>query len=248
MPPRPSMASMAVSDRAFMQYLRTFGRNPKIVDLVQIYKDLKDNFDGEIIEGEVEDGDEAVARDDWFRRFQRALLQMELEVDAEPSINAIDDKGSEIKTLLRRLGSQGKLSANLWRRLIPAYSELLRTLVADKDLYWAPRAIPGRDGVRWIQLRNASPKQRVVEQVRRDDPALYERIQMSKDQRSSMDDKINKRIGKMGLETGRQRIRGRFIQVGVDPALIPNTVTVRESYREADPDNPRKTRFFVPSS
>lgn len=240
MPPRPSMASMAVSDRAFMQYLRTFGRNPKIVDLVQIYKDLKDNFDGEIVEGEVEDGDETVARDDWFRRFQRALLQMELEVDAEPSINAIDDKGNEIKTLLRRLGSQGSLSTNLWRRLIPAYSELLRTLVADKDLYWAPRAIPGRDGVRWIQLRNASPKQRVVEQVRRDDPALYERIQMSKDQRSSMDDKINKRIGKMGLETGRQRIRGRFIQVGVDPALIPNTVTVRETYREADPDNPRK--------
>jgi len=236
------MATMALSDRAFTQYLRTFGRNPKIVDMVQIYKDLKDAFDGVTVEGEVETGDEEdnVARDDWFRRFQRALLQMEMEVDGEPSVNAIDDKGNEIKPLLRRLGSQGKLSANLWRRLIPAYSDLLRTLVADKDLYWAPRAIPGRDGVRWVQLRNASPKQRVVEQVRRDDPTLFERLQMSKDQRSSMDDKINKRIGNMGLETGRQRIRGRFIQVGVDPALIDNEVVVRETYREADPNNPRK--------
>lgn len=242
MPPRPSMATMALSDRAFTQYLRTFGRNPKIVDMVQIYKDLKDAFDGVTIEGEIEtdEDEDNVARDDWFRRFQRALLQMEMEVDGEPSVNAIDDKGNEIKPLLRRLGSQGKLSTNLWRRLIPAYSDLLRTLVADKDLYWAPRAIPGRDGVRWVQLRNASPKQRVVEQVRRDDPALFERLQMSKNQRSSMDDKINKRIGKMGLESGRQRIRGRFIQVGVDPALIDNEVVVRETYREPDPRNPRK--------
>ena len=91
MPPRPSMATMALSDRAFTQYLRTFGRNPKIVDLVQIYKDLKDNFDGVAVEGEVEDEDGGgVSRSDWFQRFQRALLQMEMEVDGEPSVNAID--------------------------------------------------------------------------------------------------------------------------------------------------------------
>ena len=116
---------------------------------------------------------------------------MEMTVDGEPSINAIDDKGNIIKPLLRRLSTKGDLSANLWRRLIPAYSDLLRTIVADKDLYWAPRSIPGRDGVRWIQLRNASPKQQVVEQIRRDDPTLFERLQVSKNQRARMDDKVN---------------------------------------------------------
>ena len=120
---QPSMATMAVSDRAFMQYLRAFGRNPKIKDLVLVYKDLKDAFDGNPIEeGEIEtDGDEDdVQRGDWDKRFRRALLQMEMEVDGEPSINAIDDKGNEILPLLRRLSSKGELSDNLWRRLIPA--------------------------------------------------------------------------------------------------------------------------------
>ena len=44
----------------------------------------------------------------------------------------------------------------------------------------------------------------------------------------------------MGLTRGRQRIRGRFIQVGVDPALLPNEIEVRETYRESDPMNPGK--------
>lgn len=240
---QPSMATMAVSDRAFMQYLRAFGRNPKIKDLVLVYKDLKDAFDGNPIEeGEIEtDGDEDdVQRGDWDKRFRRALLQMEMEVDGEPSINAIDDKGNEILPLLRRLSSKGELSDNLWRRLIPAYSELLRTVVADKDLYWAPRNIPGRNGVRWVQLRNASPKQKVVEQIRRDDPTLFQRLQVSKQQRAQMDDKVNDRISSMGLSRGRQRIRGRFMQVGVDPALLPNEIEVRENYREDDPMNPGK--------
>ena len=240
---KPSMATMAVSDRAFMQYLRSFGRNPKIKDLVQVYKDLKDAFDGNPIEeGEIEtdEYEDDVQRGDWDKRFRRALLQMEMEVDGEPSINAIDDKGNEILPLLRRLSSRGELSDNLWRRLIPAYSELLRTVVADKDLYWAPRNIPGRNGVRWVQLRNASPKQQVVEQIRRDDPSLFQRLQVSKEQRSQMDDSINDRISAMGMKRGRQRIRGRFIQVGVDPALLPNEIEVRENYREDDPMNPGK--------
>jgi hypothetical protein len=239
---KPSMATMAVSDRAFMQYLRSFGRNPKIMDLVQVYRDLKDTFDGAPVEGAVEgDGDEdPLDKANWFRRFQRALLQMEMEIDGEPAVIAIDEKGSEIKTLLRRLESRGELNNTAWRRLIPAYSELLRTVVADKDLYWAPRNIPGKDGVRWVQLRNASPKQKVVEQIRRDDPSLFERLQVSKEQRGQMDDSINDRISSMGMKRGRQRIRGRFIQVGVDPALLPNRIQVRESYREDDPMNPGK--------
>ena len=240
---KPSMATMAVSDRAFMQYLRSFGRNPKIVDLVQVYKDLKDVFDGTPIEEgviETDEDEDEVQRDDWAQRFKRALLQIEMEVDGEPAINVIDDKGNEIKTLLRLLSTKGDLSDSLWRRLIPAYSDLLRTVVADKDLYWAPRNIPGKGGVRWVQLRNASPKQKVVEQIRRDDPTLFQRLQVSKDQRSQMDDSINDRISSMGMKRGRQRIRGRFIQVGVDPALLPNRIQVRENYREDDPMNPGK--------
>ena len=88
---KPSMATMAISDRAFMQYLRTFGRSPKIVDLVQVYKDLKDSFDSE------------APLEDALMRFRRALLQMEMEVEGEPSIIAIDDLGGQIRPLLRRL-------------------------------------------------------------------------------------------------------------------------------------------------
>ena len=231
MPPASSVSTVAVSDRAFMQYLRTFGRTPKIVDLVQIYKDLKDAYDG----------DEAVEKGTRVR-FQNALIQMGLEVEGEPSIIAIDDKGSEVRRFLNTLEGGKTLSTGQWRQLIESYSELLRTLVADKDLYWAPRPLAGgKGGVRWVQLRNASPKQRVVEQVRRDDPALYERLQQSKEQRSKMDDAISDRISSMGLARGRQKIRNRFIQVGVDPALIPNSIQVRESRREPDPINPAKT-------
>ena len=217
MPPEQQPASQkALSDRAYMQYLRTFGRNPKVVDFVQLYTELKDAFDS----GSVPE--------DAFLRFKRSLIQMELEADAEASLLAINDQGGVIQTVLRRLGQQKKLPSMEWRRIINAYSDLLRTLVAEKELYWAPRFLAGRDGVRWVRLQNASPKQQVVEKVRRDDPVLFQRLQMSKEQRAGMDTQISNKIVGQGMMPARQKIRGRWMLVGVDPAQIPASVSVTD--------------------
>lgn len=206
----------AITGRAFTQFLRAFGRAPKIVDLPRLYMELYDTFT-----------DDTPPPENLYQRLQASLRAMELEVEGEPSINALDDRGRQILTLARNASN---LRGNGWRRMVEAYSELLRTLVADKDLFWAPRALAGQDGVRWIQLRNASPKQRVVEQIRRDDPVLFERLQQSKQQRRQLDSKITEAIEDRDLVKGRQRIRGRFMLVGVDAAQVPSTVEVRESF------------------
>lgn len=210
-----SSAQEAISQRAFREYLRVFGRQPRVVDLPRIYMELKDAFDSEMIP------------EDLFSRFRRALNYVELETDDEPSLLAIADQGGRLLTNLRLLDSRGKLSAMRWRQVTEDYSLLLRTLVAGKELYWAPRPLRGRDGVRWIRLRNASPRQAEMEQIRREDPTLFQRIHESKEQREAIDAAIGKKIIGTGQIPARQRIRGRWMLVGIDPALVPDKVEVK---------------------
>jgi len=214
MSPR-SPSQEAVSQRAFREYLRVFGRQPRVLDLVRVYMELKDVFD------------DGVVPEDLYMRFRRALVQAEMDTDDEPSLLAIADQGSRIMTNLRLLNSRGMLSNMRWRQVTEDYSILLRTLVASRGLYWAPRPLPGRDGVRWIRLRNASPRQAEMEQIRREDPTLFQRIHESKEQRQAIDAAIGRKIIGTGQIPARQRIRGRWMLVGIDPALVPDKVEVR---------------------
>jgi len=216
--PKKNRARRPISDRALVQYMRTFGRTPKILDLPQIYIEVVDTLEG----GPVPEG--------LLQRFRQAVRQMEMETDAEPSVVVLDEKPTIIEPLLRSFESLGKMSNSGWKRFTEAYSEMLRTLVADRDLFWAPRAITS-EGIRWIQLRNASPKQTVKEQIRRDDPTLFFRLTESKEQRGAMDKSLSKKILATGQVPARQRIRGRFMLVGVDAALIPNEITLRDGTR-----------------
>lgn len=210
-----------------VQFMRTFGRTPRITDLPRIYTEVVETLEG------------GPMPDDLMTRFRQAVRAMELEVDTDPSIVALDDKPKIIEPLLRSFASRGMMSSAGWRRFTEAYSEMLRTIVADRDLFWTPRAIT-TDGTRWIQLRNSSPKQQVVEQIRRDDPSLFQRLTESKEQRADMDKRIRSKINGTGQIPARQTIRGRYMLVGVDGALIPPVVTVTETYRVPDPKNPRK--------
>ena len=158
--PKQNRARRPISDRAMVQFMRVFGRTPRITDLPRIYTEVVETLEG------------GPMPDDLMTRFRQAVRAMELEVDTDPSIVALDDKPKIIEPLLRSFASRGMMSSAGWRRFTEAYSEMLRTIVADRDLFWTPRAIT-TDGVRWIQLRNSSPKQQVVEQIRRDDPSLF---------------------------------------------------------------------------
>lgn len=197
-----------------VQYMRAFGRSPRIKDLPRIYTEVVDTLEG------------GPVPENLLTRFRQAVRAMELEVDTDPSIVALDDKPQIIEPLLRSFSSRGMMSSAGWRRFSEAYSEMLRTLVADRDLYWSPRAIT-TDGVRWIQLRNSSPKQRVVEQIRRDDPVLFQRLTEDKAERAAMDAAITAKISGTGQMPARRRIRGRFMLVGVEDAMIPDTVTLK---------------------
>ena len=197
-----------------VQYIKAFGRNQRITDLPRIYTEVVETLNG------------APYPENVMNRFRQAVRAMELEVDSEPSVLVLEGNPKTIKPLLQSFSTKGMMSPAGWRRFSEAYSEMLRTLVADRDLFWSPRAIT-TNGVRGIQLRNSSPKQRVVEQIRRDDPVLFQRLTEDKRERARMDKAITAKISATGQMPARRRIRGRFMLVGVEDAMIPDTVTLR---------------------
>lgn len=203
-----------ISDRALVQYMRAFGREKRIMLLPQIYVDIVETLNG------------APPPENVLNRFRQGVRAMELEVDSDPSIVALGDKPQIIEPLLRSFSSKGAMSPSGWRRFSDAYSEMLRTLVADRDLFWSPRAVT-TGGIRWVQLRNASPKQQEVEKIRRDDPVLFQRITEDKRERAVMDNAITAKISATGQMPARRRIRGRFALVGVEPAMIPDYVRLK---------------------
>jgi hypothetical protein len=225
----------AMSDRAYRKYLQNFGRgNTFVNDFVDLYRQLAETLEG------------GALPDDALRRFRSAVRHMESIAENELSVIALAAKAPLVDSALQNLVLRGSASNMLWNRISENYSDMIRTVAAaEKDLFYSPRIRPSRNGVRWVALRNASPKEQKVERIRRDDPTLYQHMMKSDQQRAVINQRISLRITREGLIPAKAFIRGRTVMVGVDPQLIPDMVPVIRRSRVVNAEGVREWREQV---
>ena len=208
--PRVPDSLTPIAQNSLLQIYRAFGRTPVVTSLFEMYGELKDVFEAE--EAGLIPGDR-----DFYARFLRAVGVIDTRITSESTRFRVEQKAQEILPILRRVDSGAPLPQTLWRTLVESYADLIQSLSADKDVFLAIRKLPGSSPVRWLRLQKTSPKEQEIEKIRRDDPDLFERIQMDRAQAAEIGGRIRDRIALDGKVASIRKIVGRMVNLGEDP-------------------------------
>lgn len=208
--PQVPDALTPIAQSSLLQIYRAFGRAPVVTSLFEMYGELKEVFDAE--QAGLIPGDR-----DFYAPFLRAVGVLDSRITSENTRARVEQKTQEILPVLRRVDSGQDLPLTLWRTLVESYADLIQTLSADKGVFLATRRLPGVSPVRWLRLQKASVKEQEIETARRDDPDLFERLQLDRAQRAEIGDNIRKRIAQDGKVPSIREIFGRPVNIGTDP-------------------------------
>ena len=215
--PRVPDALTPIAQVSLLQIYRAFGRTPIITEFFEMYGELKDVFDAE--QAGLIPGDRG-----FYNRFLRAVGVLDSRITSENTRIRVEQKTQEILPILRRVDSGQDLPLPLWKTLVESYSDLIQSLSADKDVFLTARRLPGVSPVRWLRLQKASRKEEEVEKVRREDPELFERLQMDREQKWKIGASIRKRISEEGKVSSVREIFGRPMNIGTDPVTGETSV------------------------
>jgi len=128
-------------------------------------------------------------------------------------INSIYDRMSTIRPLLRKIengfGVQSYRSAG----------EQLASIIADvcRSVEVPVSIRPGIDAAKWPLLRRANPKEQAMEELRIENPNLYSQIIENRAQLQEREVALRESISRSGLLATKTKIRGRVVNIGVDP-------------------------------
>jgi hypothetical protein len=208
--PRVPDSLTPIAQTSLLQIYRAFGRSPVVSSLFEMYGELKDVFDAE--QAGLLPGDR-----DFYTRFLRAVGVLDSRITSETTRSRVEQKSQEILPILRRIDGGQELPLALWKTLVESYADLIQSLSADKDVFLVTRKLPGSSPVRWLRLQKTSPKEQEIERIRRDDPDLFERLQMDRAQRNEIGDSIRKRIAQDGKVASIRSVFGRPVNIGTDP-------------------------------
>lgn len=208
--PRLPDSLTPIAQTSLLQIYRAFGRSPVVSSLFDMYGELKDVFDAD--QAGLLPGDR-----NFYARFLRAIGVMDSRITSETTRARVEQKSQEILPILRRIDGGQELPLVLWRTLVESYADLIQSLSADKDVFLTTRKLPGNLPVRWLRLQKTSPKEQEIERIRRDDPDLFERLQMDRAQRTEIGDNIRKRIAQDGKVASIRSVFGRPVNIGTDP-------------------------------
>ena len=202
-----SSESMAPIGAATMRsLLRAYRRNPKVVEWLGLYADLKDIFEaGEDFEGGL--GLPLI--------FKRGIGQIDSMLDTEQARNRFDSQQSRLLTSLRKVDSGRKVPDTVWREIIETYVDLIQAMGTDKRIHMRPRKLPGKGAVRFMRLQRASPKEEAIERLRSEDPDLYERMRQSRKQIRAINEEVRKRIERDGRTPEVRTLLNRPMNVGI---------------------------------
>lgn len=207
----PELEALAPVARVVLYALiQKLGRNPRVLDFIEIYGDLKDLM---------EKGGAPTEGGDLFGRFRMTLPVLDAKFEYEETRIRFSEKLPHIESFLRRLDSGQELQTSQWRVLCMEYADLIQAVAADQDVYLVSRRLrAGPGGVPWLRLQKATPREEAVEVLRKEDPDLYARTQESKEQASQISAKIKERILRDGKTPKVKSLVGRPMNVGVDAA------------------------------
>jgi len=217
--PVPTLTS-AFSRAVFVGLRREVGTNPRALDILVVYEDLRQKYVAVVSEDDVID-DFDVSLDEGpdselANRFRIAYSLISKGIKRNDLFDIVEQQYRVLLPSIRRIGNPNAvIPLTMWRTVANNYAELLRAYLADKGVFTSVTFV-NLPNLRWPQLRLASAKQEVVEKLKYDDPDLYARTLKSQEQIKKLTVKIESRIVKDGLTPTRANIFGRVVMVGQD--------------------------------
>jgi len=215
-----------------MKFRREVGTNPRALDILSIYEELRQRYIAFINKNTLDKGDFEVLDDtvivpegikdegenDLINRFRISYSLSAKNIGRNDLYEIADQQNRIILPLLRRINTNSSnVTISLWRQIANEYVELLRAILADKKIFTTISFL-NLKRLRWPQLRLASTKQEAVEKLKYDDPDLYARTLKNKQEMKVINEKIVDEIRKAGLKPSRTNIFGRIVFVGEDRA------------------------------
>ena len=217
--PVPTLTS-AFSRAVFMGLRREVGANPRALDILVIFEDLRQKYVAVAsADGVVDDFDVSIdegSDSELANRFRIAYSLVSKDIKRNDLFDIVEQQYRLLLPLIRRVGNPNAvIPLTLWRQVANNYAELLRAFLADKKVFTTITFV-NLPNLRWPQLRLASPKQEAVEKLKYDDPDLYARTLKSQEQVKKLTAKIENRIVNDGLTPTRANVFGRIVMVGQD--------------------------------
>ena len=223
--PVPTLTS-AFSRAVFMGLRREVGANPRALDILMLFEELRQKYVAVAsADGVVDDFDVSVdavsdneVANELANRFRIAYSLVSKDIKRNDLFDIVEQQYRLLMPLIRRIGNPNAvIPLTLWRQVANNYVEMLRAFLADKKVFTTITFV-NLPNLRWPQLRLASMKQEAVEKLKYDDPDLYARTLKSKEQIKKITAKIENRIVNDGLTPTRANVFGRIVMVGQDPA------------------------------
>jgi intein/homing endonuclease len=118
---------------------------------------------------------------------------------------------AQLRPLLNRL-DEGMDDRSLMARVADFYARLVQVTAQDRGVFLAPKPMG-----RWSFFRIMSEKEQKLEQLRQDDPELYDTVMKSREVMRTVDREIEKSVANAGLIPSRKSLLGKPVHVGTDP-------------------------------
>jgi ketosteroid isomerase-like protein len=157
------------------------------------------------------EGDGAPPPEGWaeaFRTYSR-LVYTTLSTDAAKTEFA--SMAAQLRPLLNRL-DEGVRDRGLMARLADFYARLLQAVARDRGVF-----LSGKPVGRWTLFRVMSEKEQKLEQLRTEDPELYDTVMKSREIMRTVDAEIQRSVAKAGLVPSRKSLLGKPVHIGTDP-------------------------------
>jgi len=143
-----------------------------------------------------------------FRTYSR-LIYTTLSTDAAKTEFA--SMAAQLRPLLNRL-DEGVRDRGLMARLADFYARLLQAVARDRGVF-----LSGKPVGRWTMFRVMSEKEQKLEQLRTEDPELYDTVMKSREIMRTVDAEIQRSVAKAGLIPSRKSLLGKPVHIGTDP-------------------------------
>lgn len=152
-----------------------------------------------------------------LRQRVRMISRTKLSPIAQNQVQTILE---EVKPWLRAI-ERNPQDHSAWRRWLKNFGPLIPLVAKDKGVFLKGQ-VRGAD--RWFFFRMMRPKEAQLEQIRDNDPALFDAIQKQKGQLRAIEESIETNLQNEGLDYKRGFVMGRTVFIGTDPVTSEKVI------------------------
>lgn len=145
-----------------------------------------------------------------FHSSSRVIVRL---MATEPPKALLADMFSRIRPLLARIDA-GRGTRTVFLQVADMMAAIIPAIAADRGVRLAPMS-SGAAG--WLAFRLMNANEEKLDDLRREEPAMFETVQQSRDVIRQLDRAIKDEIVSGGMTYTRKEIMGRPVSVGVDP-------------------------------